>query len=132
MANAHVQVAKHLLDGNRQVEGSMYFITDGPGQNFFAFFDRVVIGAGYRIWPRNLWLPRPIAYFIGSLSELIAFLLRPIKHYNPKFSRFAVSYTCTDFTFSSDKAIKEFGYTPRYNQEEAMERTVTYYRNRRI
>lgn len=128
MAHAHLQVAKSLLDGNDRVEGSIYFITDGPGQNFFKFFDQVVIGAGYRIWPKNFWLPRAVAYFIGSLSELIALILRPLKHYNPKFSRFAVTYTCTDFTFSSEKAMTEFGYTPRYSQEEAMERTVAYYR----
>jgi nucleoside-diphosphate-sugar epimerase len=128
MADAHIQVARSLLDNNKKVEGSIYFITDGPGHNFFSFFDQVVDQSGYKIWPRNLWLPRRIAFAIGSLSEFIAYLIRPIKHYNPKFSRFAVIYTCTDFTFSSDKAKQDFGYQPKYSFEDAMERTVAYYR----
>jgi sterol-4alpha-carboxylate 3-dehydrogenase (decarboxylating) len=132
MAHAHLQVARSLLENNKKVEGSIYFITDGPGDNFFTFFDQIVRGAGYRIWPKNLWLPRWLAYTIGSISELIAFLFRPIKHFNPKFSRFAVTYTCTDFTFSSDKAKNDFGYKPKYGEEEAMERTIAHYRTDRI
>jgi nucleoside-diphosphate-sugar epimerase len=62
------------------------------------------------------------------LSEFIAFILRPIKHYNPKFSRFAVVYTCTDFTFSSDRAKKDFGFEPKYSVEEAIERTAEHYK----
>jgi len=130
MAYAHIQVARNLLDNNKKVEGSIYFITDGSGYNFFSFFDQIVERSGYRIWPRNLWLPRWIAYAIGSFLEFIAFLFRPIKHYNPKFSRFAVIYTCTDFTFSSNQAEQDFGYKPKYSYEDAMERTVTYYRKK--
>ena len=128
MAHAHLQVAKSLLENNAKVEGNIYFITDGSGENFFTFFDPMVELSGYRIWPRNFWLPRPIAYTIGSLSEFFAFLFRPIKHYNPKFSRFAVTYTCTDFTYTSDKAKNDFGFKPKYNNREALERTAAYYR----
>jgi sterol-4alpha-carboxylate 3-dehydrogenase (decarboxylating) len=131
MAHAHILAIRNLLDNNNTVAGNIYFITDGPGHNFFSFFDEVVERSGYRIWPKNLWLPRWIAYTIGSISEFIAILLRPVKSYNPKFSRFAVVYTCTDFTFSSDKAKKDFGYTPKYSFEEAMERTVDYYRKKK-
>jgi nucleoside-diphosphate-sugar epimerase len=128
MAHAHVLAARNLLDGNKIIAGNIYFITDGPGNNFFSFFDQIVKRAGYKVWPENLWLPRWLAYSIGSISEFIAILFRPIKHYNPKFSRFAVVYTCTDFTFSSDKAKKDWGYIPKYSSEEALERTVDYYR----
>jgi nucleoside-diphosphate-sugar epimerase len=131
MAHAHILAAKNLLGNHNRVSGKIYFITDGPGHNFFSFFDQVVERAGYRIWPKKLWLPRWIAYTIGSISEFMAYLFRPIKHYNPKFSRFAVTYTCTDFTFSSDKAKKDFGYMPKYSPEEAMERTVEYYQRKK-
>ena len=43
-------------------------------------------------------------------------------------SRFAVTYTCTDFTFNSEKARIDFGFVPKYNAKEAFERTVRYYR----
>jgi nucleoside-diphosphate-sugar epimerase len=127
MAMAHVLMAKALLDGNEKVEGNVYFITDSSG-NFFKFFDQVVERAGYKIWPKNFWIPRSIAYAMGSITEGIALLLRPIKKYNPGFSRFAVIYTCTNFTFSSKKAQRDFNYTPRYSEEEALSATADYYR----
>jgi len=128
MAHAHLLAAKALLENNEKVNGSIYFITDGPGENFFKFFDAIVKAAGYKIWPKNLWLPRRLAYSMGSISEFVAFLMRPIKRYVPKFSRFAVAYTCTDFTFNSDKAENDFGFVPKYSSKDAFERTVSYFR----
>ncbi len=132
MAHAHLLAAKAVLEGNEQITGNAYFITDGPGDNFFTFFDQIVEKAGYKIWPRNFWLPKWLAYTLGSVSEFMAFLWRPIKRYNPKFSRFAVEYTCTDFTFNSDKANKDFGYHPKYNLDDAIARTADYFRKGRI
>jgi nucleoside-diphosphate-sugar epimerase len=65
---------------------------------------------------------------LGALSEFAAFMVRPVKRYTPKMSRFAVIYTCTDFTFSSEKAKKDFGFVPKYSEEEAVERTIQFYR----
>ena len=129
MAHAHVLASAALLDRNKKVEGQSYFITDGPSTNFFTFFDGFVRGAGYKIWPRNVWLPRWFAYGLGSISEAIAFLIRPIKKYRPKMSRFAVVYTCTDYTFNSEKAMKELGFSPKYGKKEAFNRTVEFFKN---
>ncbi|MEI6681050.1 MAG: NAD-dependent epimerase/dehydratase family protein [Bacteroidota bacterium] len=128
MAWAHVLAAKALLEGNPAVAGQPYFITDGPPANFFSFFDRFVEGAGYPIWPKNIWIPRGLAYFMGLVSEGVALLARPVKKYAPKFSRFAVVYTCNDFTFSADKARRDFGFEPRYSAAEAFSRTVAWWR----
>jgi len=131
MAHAHVLAAKALMDQNSSVEGNVYFITDGPGENFFKFFDQVVIGAGYTIWPKNLWLPRWSAYAMGSIAEFFAWIFSPIKKINPKFSRFAVVYTCSDFTFTAEKARKDFNYAPKYSVQEALDRTIDYYKKQR-
>ncbi|MDX2443848.1 MAG: NAD-dependent epimerase/dehydratase family protein [Bacteroidales bacterium] len=128
MAYAHVLAASTLLQNKDSVYGEVYFITDGPGTNFFRFFDKIVQGTGYKLFPKNLWLPKWLAYFIASISELIALLLSPIKKYNPKFSRFAVSYTCNDFTFNSNLAKTDFGFVPKYSDEEALERTIHFYK----
>jgi nucleoside-diphosphate-sugar epimerase len=127
MAHAHVLAASELWKGNKKIAGEIYFITDGPGHNFFSFYDRIVEGAGYSISPKKMWIPKGLAYAMGTVSEYIAILMRPIKRYNPKFSRFAVSYTCTDFTFSSDKAIKDFAYYPKYDHEQAIQNTIAFY-----
>lgn len=131
MAYAHVLAADALWNGNKKVTGQIYFITDGIGSNFFKFFDQVVAGAGYKIFPKNLWLPKGFAYSIGAISEGIAVMMRPIKKYNPKFSRFAVTYTCTDFTFSAEKAKKDFGFEPKYNLEESVNNTIAFYKKQK-
>ena len=127
MAFAHVLAANALWIGNKKVEKEIYFITDGKGMNFFKFFDQMVVGAGYKIFPKNAWIPKKIANVIGSISEITAVLMRPIKKYNPKFTRFAVSYTCSDFTFSSKKALDDFNFQPKYSTEEAVQKTINFY-----
>ena len=129
VAQAHVLAGAALLNGNGNVPGKAYFITDGPASNFFSFFDGFVEAIGYRIWPGNLWLPRWFAYSLGCISESIAFLLRPFKKYSPKMSRFAVTYTCTDYTFNSDRAREDLGFIPKYGRQEAFERTVAFFKH---
>lgn len=128
IARAHVEAAAALLAGNPAIAGQAYFITDGAPSNFFHFFDAIVEGAGYPVWPKNLWIPRPVAYAMGALAEFFALIIRPVKKYNPKFSRFAVMYTCSDFTFNTNKAQSDFGFTPKYSKEEAFQMTVDYFR----
>ena len=129
VAQAHVLAATALLDGNDRIPGQAYFLSDGPPTNFFTFFDSFVEGAGYRIWPKNLWLPCWFAYTLGCISESIAFLVRPIRKYYPKMSRFAVTYTCTTYTFNADKARKDFGYIPKYSSQEAFDRSIAEFRS---
>jgi len=130
MAVAHIQAAKALLDGNSRIAGQAYFITDSGGCNFFHFYDAIVAAAGYRIWP-GFWIPRPLAYAIGAMTEFSALLIRPFKKINVKFSRFAVIYTCGDFTFTAEKAVKDFNFKPKYSAEEAFGKTVEYYKKER-
>jgi nucleoside-diphosphate-sugar epimerase len=128
-AHAHLLALRALLENHDKVAGQAYFLTDGEATNFFAFFDRFVTGAGFSIRPANAWLPKWFAFGLGAISEGIAFLWRPVKRYSPKLSRFAVVYTCTDYTFSSGKARNDFNFIPRYSETEAFERTFTYFRD---
>ena len=128
MAWAHVLAVKALVEGNDQVTGQAYFITDGPGANFFTFFDEIVERAGYKIWPGSLWLPKGFMYFLGTMAEYMALLVRPFKYFVPKLSRFAVMYTTTSFTFTADKAKRDFGFYPKYSHEEAMDNTVRFFK----
>jgi nucleoside-diphosphate-sugar epimerase len=130
MAWAHVLAAKALVDGNENIRGKAYFITDTESSNFFTFFDDIVSRCGYTIRPRNLWLPKGFSYFLGTISEYMAFLVRPIHYYNPKFSRFAVMYTTTDFTFTADQAKRDLGFTMKYSKAEALERTISFFKKK--
>ncbi|MCD4731205.1 MAG: hypothetical protein K8R74_11415, partial [Bacteroidales bacterium] len=64
----------------------------------------------------------------ASISELMALVVSPIKKHNPKFSRFAVTYTSTDFTFNSNRANADFGFIPKYSEKEAIDRTISFYK----
>jgi len=128
MAHAHVLAANALLQKNEKVMGKAYLITDGQGSNFFTFFDKIVAGAGYKIFPKNLWIPRGLAFTMGSISEFIAWIVSPVKKYNPKFSRFAVIYTCNNFTFNSNRAKNDFGWEPKYTTPQAIDNTINYYK----
>jgi len=131
MAYAHVLAAAELWNGNKKLSGEIFFITDGDSSNFFKFFDQVVRGSGYKIFPKNLWLPKNLALAIGGISELIATIISPIKKYNPTFSRFAVIYTCTDFIFSAKKAEGLFGFKPKYSSEQALKNTILFYHKKK-
>lgn len=128
IAHAHVKVLSEMMNGNVKPFGQTYLMTDAEGQNFFKFFDQIVLRAGYKFRPKNMWIPWGIAYGMGAISEFFTILLRPIKRYNPGLSRFAVNYTCTDFTFNSKKAEDDFGFKPKYSEEEAIEITANYYK----
>lgn len=127
MAWAVVLGARALWDSHAPVAGRVYFITDGPGSNFLTFFDSIIEQAGYRIRPRNFWLPVWLAYGLGAIAEGIARILRPLHYYQPKLSRFAVKYISTDFTFTAKRARRDFGYEPKYSHEEAFRNTVSYF-----
>jgi len=128
IAWAHILAASALWNGNTAVAGNIFFITDGVSSNFFKFFDRFVEGSGYRIWPENLWIPKWMAYSLGYFSELLAKLVRPISRYRPKLTRFAVAYTCSNFTFSADKAKNILGFIPKYSEKESFDMTVGFFK----
>jgi len=128
MAIAHLQLLSEIMKGNEKPLGQAYLITDSPAHNFFKFFDQIVAKTGYKFRPKNLWMPFGLAYGLGVVSEFIALLVRPFKRYNPGLSRFAVEYTCTDFTFNSKRAEADFGFKPKYSEEEAIEMTIEYYK----
>lgn len=133
LAHAHLLACRELLDAGREgrepsCAGKPYFITDAPPENFFHFFDRIVEESGYAIRPANLWIPKAVMMAAGIMAETLAFLLRPFVHWNPKVSRFAVNYTCSDFTYNSDSAARDFGFEPKYGLDEALGWTADWFR----
>lgn len=128
MAYAHVLALHEMIKGNTKHLGQAYLMTDAPAHNFFKFFDQIVLKAGYKFRPKNLWIPWGVAYTMGAITEGMVFLMRPFKRVNPGLSRFAVNYTCTDFTFNSKRAEEDFGFKPKYSEEQAIDITASYYK----
>ena len=135
LAHGHLAACREMLEAvdegrEPRCAGRSYFLTDAPPINFFRFFDEVVRGSGFEIRPENLWIPRPLMLGAGIVAESLAWLLRPLVHWNPKVSRFAVNYTCSDFTFTSAAARRDFGFAPKYDQQTAFARTTSWFRDR--
>ena len=110
------------------------FVVLGAQRMAFDTYIHIFLADHYfqRWW--SLWEPRwylgfSMASYPPLVHQLIALLARPVIRYAPKFSRFAVIYTCSDFTFTAAKAQKDFGFEPKYSPEEAYRSTVDYYRS---
>lgn len=127
VAHAHLLAARALLQEQSAVAGQVYFITDFPAQNFFDYLEPILSGAGYRMLPWSMSVPRPLMYGLAVALEGTARLLRPVVRLSPTITRFAVDFVCLDFTFRSDKAARELGYRPVYSEEQAFARTIAYF-----
>jgi nucleoside-diphosphate-sugar epimerase len=128
VAHAHVLAARALLEGNGEAAGKAYFVTDSPPENFFDFLEPIVTALGYRMLPWSLSLPRGPMYAAGLALEGIARAVRPVHVFAPMVTRFAVDFVCLDYTFVSTRAERLLGYSPRYTREQALERTVAWFR----
>ncbi len=127
MAHAFALAGKALLERPETVGGRAYFISDAPPSNFFTFFDRILSEAGYPLRP-GIWLPRGLMLPMGIAADGLTALLRPVKRIQINVSRFSVTYLCTSFTFSVENAQQDLGFSPKYSADEALARTVAYYR----
>ena len=130
VAHAHVLAARSLMDPEGAAAGRVYFITDFEAKNFFDYMAPIVEGIGYRMPPKRRSIPMPVMYALGMLMEGIAFLVRPFAPIQPLVSRTSVVMVCKDMTFSGERACRELGYSPLYSEEEAISRTVEYFRAR--
>jgi nucleoside-diphosphate-sugar epimerase len=117
-AHAHVLAAKNLYEGS-PVAGNIYFITDHqPAENLFDFMKPLLEGLSLK--PPKKSIPYPFVYYMGWINEKI----------NPRsvFNTFAIIQTCIDHTYTHDKATEDFGYEPIVSKEEAVKRTLEWFR----
>lgn len=128
VAHAHVLAAVSLLAPAGRAAGQAYVITDYPAKNFFEFLAPVLEGIGHPLPPRWRFIPSKVMMGVAIMAELGAFLARPFVRLAPTMNRTSVAMVCEDFTFSTDKALRDFDYRPIYTEEEAIRRTVAWFR----
>ncbi|HPN12792.1 MAG TPA: NAD-dependent epimerase/dehydratase family protein [Spirochaetota bacterium] len=128
VAHAHVLAARSLLEPEPAAAGRAYIITDFEAKNFFDYMAPILEGIGYRMPPKRRSIPMPVMYALGGIMEFASFLCRPIVRLQPLVSRTSVAMVCKDMTFCGDRACRELGYRPLYSEEEAIARTIEYFR----
>jgi nucleoside-diphosphate-sugar epimerase len=129
MAHALLLAARGLLQDAEIAGGKAYFITDFPAQNFFDYMEPIVTGTGHAMMPWAFALPRTLMYGLGYGAEGLAAALRPLWRFTPTLSRFAVQFICQELTFSGARASRELGYRPIYDEQQAFERTIRWFRD---
>jgi nucleoside-diphosphate-sugar epimerase len=115
-----------LLAVNRKdTVGETFIITDGLKITWKEYFDKIAEKLGVR---RPLFsIPYPIAYSAAAVCEAILKLLRSKRP--PIITRYRIANAGKDYHFSIEKARAKLGYQPRVSLDEAMERTVKWYKS---
>jgi nucleoside-diphosphate-sugar epimerase len=131
VAHAHVLAMQRLLAPDASVAGEAFFLTDDtPPSNFLVFMEPILEALGERLPPRSRRVPYAVMLALGAAAEAAAFVSRPFFRFQPTLTRSSVRFVCHDHTFDGSKARHRLGYTPRYSEAEAIERTIAYFRER--
>jgi len=107
VVDVHFLVAQKLSDDPELVGGQAYFVSDDEPTNPVTWYRPIVEGLGYS-WPK-MHIPRPLAYAIAYVGELIHYLGGP----DPMLTRRGVLAVTQDASFRIDKARAHLGYAPR-------------------
>jgi 3beta-hydroxy-delta5-steroid dehydrogenase/steroid delta-isomerase len=114
VVDVHFLVAQKLTDDPDLVGGQAYFVSDDEPTNPVLWYRPIVEGLGYS-WPK-LRIPRPLAYAIAYVGEVVHYLGGPF----PNITRRGVLSICHDASFRVDKARAHLGYEPRTSAAEGI------------
>lgn len=123
---------ENLIDGimlaseKEEAIGETFFITDGLDITWKEFTDKLAIEMGLKE-PKNSF-PFFLAY---AAAYLLEFIYKGLDTKEPPLlTRYRIYNGGKDYTFSIEKACKILGYEPKIGLDEAIKRTVNWYKNR--
>lgn len=120
-ALAHIQAGRALKDSQKRavLGGNFYYISDDTPPVSYSDFNYAVLSPlGFGIQERPI-VPFPLLYLLSFLMELLHVVLRPFLKFTPPLNRQLLTMLNTPFSFSYQKAHRDFEYSPRYDWEEA-------------
>ncbi|EGF81861.1 hypothetical protein BATDEDRAFT_19024 [Batrachochytrium dendrobatidis JAM81] len=129
-AHAHVLAADKLA-ANNDTSGEAFIITNDQPMLFWDFPKVLFHELGYTQTQRIV-IPRAVGMLLGSLSDLAAWILKPIKTIRPTFTRFRVEVITANRYFDISKAKKRLGYVPIYSMHEAIKITANYWKKSKM
>ncbi|SCV02745.1 LAME_0H04808g1_1 [Lachancea meyersii CBS 8951] len=123
VADAHVLAAEKLLDATScpRVAAETFFITNDSPAYFWALA-RTVWRADGHVDKYNIVLSRPLAIFVGHLSEFFS----KITGKEPGLTPFRVKIVCAYRYHNISKAKKLLGYKPNVDIEEGIAKTLAW------
>ena len=117
VAAAHLQAAK-TLQPNSPVAGQAYFINEPQPVNCGEWINTLLACAG--LPPVRKRISTKAAYRIGAVCEGIWSLFR--LRGEPPMTRFLAGQLASSHSYRIDKAVRDFGYSPRVSVEEGLSR----------
>ncbi|MFQ5867478.1 MAG: NAD-dependent epimerase/dehydratase family protein [bacterium] len=114
-----------LAGGRKDTVGETYIITDGLKITWKEYIDKIAEKLGVR---RPLFsIPYCLAYSAGGICEAILKLFRSKRP--PIITRYRIANAGKNYHFSIEKAKTKLGYQPRVSLDEAIQRTVKWYKS---
>lgn len=127
VAWAHLCAMKAAMKDPVTVGGQAYFVTDDtPAVPYFDFLQPFTARLGYKY--SSIGVPCWLLFSLAYILEWIAWLISPIIRMNLVLRTASVTVATTTLTYSRKKAEEQLDYQPLYSHEEAIERSIPYYR----
>ncbi|KAH6931936.1 hypothetical protein HPB50_001674 [Hyalomma asiaticum] len=127
-ALAHLR-AMEKLAVDESVAGEVFYVTDDtPLEDMYEFLRPFVECQGCRL--SDYTVPYLLAILVLMLLALVLRLVRPLyrpRSYIPPPS--AVTYICTSLFFNRTKATLRLNYYPNVTPDEAVQRSISYYKS---
>ena len=123
-----ILAAKSLQQGSVSC-GSVYNITNDSPILFWVFMSRILTGLNYPAPSRSL--PYRFVYFIAWLTQLVCYIISPIKKVTPTLTPLKVALAGTHHYYSCSKAKCEIGYAAKYSMEDAIEKSLNEFQHLR-
>lgn len=117
VAAAHLQAEK-ALEPDSNVAGQVYFINEPESVNCSEWIITLLGCAG--LPPVNKRISAKAAYRVGKVCEGVWSLLRLSGE--PPMTRFLAGQLASSHSYSIEKAVRDFGYTPQVSVEEGLRR----------
>jgi nucleoside-diphosphate-sugar epimerase len=117
VAAAHVQAAKVLEPGSA-VAGQVYFVNEPQPVNCREWINTLLGYAG--LTPVGKRISAKAAHRVGAVCEGVWTMLRLSGE--PPMTRFLAGQLASSHSYRIDKAVRDFGYTPRVSVEEGLRR----------
>jgi nucleoside-diphosphate-sugar epimerase len=129
VARANRLAVERLDEPGSAIGGRAYFITDdSPTEDFLEFMEHVLEPLGYRLPPRTRRVPYPVILAVAAAAEAAAWLCRPFFRFTPTLTRSSVRFVCHEHSFDGSAARRDLGYEPVFGPDEALARTIEYFR----
>ena len=129
VAWAHLCAMRVAMKDSAIVGGQAYFITDDtPPEPYFDFLKPFAERLGYKY--SSIGVPSQLLFGAAYALEFMAWLISPVFRMKLILRTSALRGATSTHTYNRDKAEVQLGYRPIYSHEDAIERSVSYYRKK--